>query len=254
MNNFIGIFDSGIGGLSVLESIREFLPYENILYLADEKNCPYGTKCLEEVRKITLDNINYLKSKGAKITVVACNTATSSIIDIVSKDDNSIIGVIEPTANAALKLTKNKKIGLFATNLTVKTKIYEQFLSGVMVKSEGCSDFVTSVEAGDFDSNELKKSIIKHFEKINGVDTLILGCTHFKFIKNTIQSLYPNLTIVDSGIPTTEIVIATLNKQNIANESTEKGKVVFETSGSLEKSKEQILKLKFNFDEIRTKN
>lgn len=110
MNNFIGIFDSGIGGLSVLESIREFLPYENILYLADEKNCPYGTKSLEEVRKITLDNINYLKSKGAKIIVVACNTATSSIIDIVSKDDNSIIGVIEPTANAALKLTKNKKL------------------------------------------------------------------------------------------------------------------------------------------------
>ena len=123
-----------------------------------------------------------------------------------------------------------------------------------MVKSEGCSDFVTSVEAGDFNSNELKKSIIKHFEKINGVDTLILGCTHFKFIKNTIQSLYPNLTIVDSGIPTTEIVIATLNKQNIANESTEKGKVVFETSGSLEKSKEQISKLKFYFDEIKTKN
>lgn len=152
MNNFIGIFDSGIGGLSVLESIRELLPHENILYLADEKNCPYGTKSLEEVRKITLDNINYLKSKGAKIIVVACNTATSSIIDIVSKDDNSIIGVIEPTANAALKLTKNKKIGLFATNLTVKTKIYEQFLSGVMVKSEGCSDFVTSVETGDFNS------------------------------------------------------------------------------------------------------
>lgn len=254
MNNFIGIFDSGIGGLSVLESIRELLPHENILYLADEKNCPYGTKSLEEVRKITLDNINYLKSKGAKIIVVACNTATSSIIDIVSKDDNSIIGVIEPTANAALKLTKNKKIGLFATNLTVKTKIYELFLSGVMVKSEGCSDFVTSVEAGDFNSNELKKSIFKHFEKINGVDTLILGCTHFKFIKNTMQSLYPNLTIVDSGIPTTEMVIEALNKQNIANESTGKGKVVFETSGSLEKSKEQISKLKFNFDEIRTKN
>lgn len=253
MNDFIGIFDSGIGGLSVLEEIRKLLPYENILYFADEKNCPYGTKTIEEVRKITLGNIEYLKGLGAKIIVIACNTATSSIIDILSENKENIIGVVEPTAKTALSLTKSKKIGVFATDLTVKTKIYDKFLPGVEVKSEGCSDFVTSVEDGDFDSNELKESIKKHFEHISDVDTLILGCTHFKFIKNTIQSIYSDLTIVDSGIPTTVMVRDTLIKKNIVNNNLRTGELVFVTSGSVSKSKEQINKLGIDFDEIKAK-
>lgn len=253
MKNFIGVFDSGIGGLSVLESIREILPNENIVYLADEKNCPYGTKTIEEVRQITLDNINYLKAKGAKYVVVACNTATSSILDVIENEENKIIGVIEPTALYAYQLSKSKKIGLFATNLTVKTNVYNTFLKNASVFSEGCSDFVTRIEAGDFNSYELTESIKNHFEPLQGVDTLILGCTHFKFIKDSIKKIVGDINIVDSGEPTTLLLKERLLKLNLLNKNDSKGLVYYETSGDLNNCINQLKKLNIIVDNISNK-
>lgn len=187
MSDFIGIFDSGIGGLSVYETIKSTLPNENLIYLADESNCPYGTKSKDEVRKITLKNIEYLQNLGAKLIVIACNTATSSIFDLIEQKKDNLIGVIEPTANYALEKTSGK-IGLLATNLTIDSKIYDKYLGEYLVASEGCSDLVLRIENNDLNSEEIRGLISHHLNKVKIADTIILGCTHFKFIKKQFKN------------------------------------------------------------------
>lgn len=253
MKDFIGIFDSGIGGLSVYETIKNTLPNENLIYLADELNCPYGTKSKEEVKNITLKNIEYLKNLGAKIIVIACNTATLSIIDLIEQKQDNLIGVIKPTAYDALE--KNcGKIGLLATNLTVDTKIYDKYLGDYLVASEGCSDLVLRIENNDFDSEETRRLISSHLDKVKMADTIILGCTHFKFIKKTIQELLKNTIIIDSSIPTTKEVIRLLKTKNDLSICKEMGHTIYFTTGEVSKAIKQLENLKFTFDEIEHVN
>lgn len=253
MRDFIGIFDSGIGGLSVYETIKNTLPNENLIYLSDELNCPYGTKSKEEVRKITLKNIEYLKNLGVKLIVIACNTATSSIIDLIEQKKDNLIGVIEPTANYALEKTCGK-IGLLATNLTVDSKIYDKYLGNYLVASEGCSDLVLRIENNDFYSEEMRSLISSHLDKVKMADTIILGCTHFKFIKKAIQELLKNTIIIDSSMPTTKEVIKLLKYKNKLSICKEKGKNIYFTTGEVLKAIKQLKSLDFTFDEIKHVN
>lgn len=250
MKDFIGVFDSGIGGLTVFKIIEENLKCENIVYLADTANCPYGEKSLEEVRKITLKNIEYLKNLGAKAIVIACNTATSSIIDMIDDSNGFLTGVIEPTAYEALKVSKSKRIGLFATNLTVSTKIYERYLTDATVYSEGCSDFVLPIENGDFHSEELQKMIRNHASHLELVDTLILGCTHFPHIKDEIEKVLPDVSIVESGKPTLEVLKKYLEKKNLLAVNNGR-KLTFLTTGKIDNAKRQLDIFNNHFDEIK---
>ncbi len=249
MNDFIGIFDSGIGGLSVYDTIHKELPNENIVYLADEANCPYGIKTKEEVRQITIRNIKTLFEMGAKIVVIACNTATSSIIDLIEQYPTKLIGVIQPTAFKAKEVSKGS-IGLLATNLTVRSEIYKKYLGDELKKSENASDFVPRIEAHDYDSDEMKRIIRNHTSQLKDVDTVILGCTHFKFIEKQIQEELPNATLIDSGLPTYEVLDAVLTKENLKRKNT-LGKVAYYTTGNQNTSFEQLSSLGFQFDEVK---
>lgn len=247
MTDFIGVFDSGIGGLTVFSAIKEAFKNENIVYLADTKNCPYGVKSMSEVREITLKNISYLKALGAKVIIIACNTATSTIIDVIENSNNYIIGVIQPTALEALNQSKTKKIGLFATNLTVASHIYDQYLQKATLYSEGCSDFVMLIEKGEFHSKRMKELIKNHVNHIGEVDTLILGCTHFPYIKDEIQEILPGVQMIESGKATTNY----LKRYLTSLEKNTKRKLFFLTTGDLTTSQKQITMLNLTFDEVK---
>lgn len=248
MKDFIAIFDSGIGGLTVYDTIKKDFPNESIVYLADTKNCPYGTKTLEKIKDISLMNINYLKKLGAKIIIIACNTATSSVIDEIKASDGYIIGVIEPTANLALQTSKSKKIGLFATNLTVQTQIYQKFLKNSQVSSVGCSDFVLPIENGDIHSQTMRNLIKKHIQELDDVDTLILGCTHFPYIKEEIQLIIPDVKLVESGTATSKEVAKYLPQQSSLNH--QKTQHCFLTTGNITNVLQQLERLNQHFDKV----
>lgn len=250
MKDFIAIFDSGIGGLTVYNKVKELLPNENIVYLADTLNCPYGTKNMNEIHKITMKNINYLTKLGAKVIVIACNTATSSVVEEIEEASGYLQGVIKPTAILAKNTTINGKIGLFATNLTVSSKVYENYLEDVKVYSESCSEFVPLIEAGDFSSPVMKKLIKKHLKSVKEVDTLILGCTHFPYIKDSILEQKSDLLVVESGVATANEVIKYLSDNNLMNKQNN-SQYVFLTTSQVDEARNQLAILKVNFDEIK---
>lgn len=250
MKNFIGIFDSGIGGLTVYNKIKECFPNENIVYLADTKNCPYGIKTLEEINNISVKNINYLKELGAKVVVVACNTATSSISNEIKNSNGSIIGVIEPTADLAYNTSVSKRIGVFATNLTIKTKAYNKYLKDAIIFGEGCSDFVVPIENGLIHTDEMKNMIKNHVNKLDDVDTLILGCTHFPYIKDEIAAFLPNVNLIESGEATSNRLKEYLNNNNLLDNVLDR-KLIFLTTNNIDDAKIQLKRLNQEFDEIK---
>ncbi len=247
MKDFIAVFDSGIGGLTVYNTLKEKFPMENIVYLADTLNCPYGTKSLEEINKISINNILYLKNLGAKLIIIACNTATSSVIKEIKESEGHIIGVIEPTANLAYNLSKTKKIGLFATNLTVNTKAYDKYLKDANISSVGCSDFVLPIENGDIHSDNMKKLIENHVNELDDIDTLILGCTHFPYIKDEISKFLPNIKLVESGEATFNVSYEYLKEHRLLS-NIKNRELHFLTTGNLDSVKIQLKRLNQKFD------
>lgn len=249
MKNFIGIFDSGIGGLTVYNTIKEKFPNENIVYLADTKNCPYGIKKLDEINKISVNNINYLKKLGAKAIVVACNTATSSINNEINDSDGFIIGVIEPTAKLAYETSTSKRIGVFATNLTIKTKAYDNYLKDAIVFGEGCSDFVLPIEEGKIHTEEMKNMIKNHVKALDNVDTLILGCTHFPYIKDEINKIIPSVSLIESGEATAKYLYKYLKQHDLLDDVKNR-ELIFLTTNNKEDAFKQLDRLNQKFDVV----
>ena len=248
MKEKIGIFDSGIGGLSVYEAIRSQFPGLDMLYLADEAHLPYGVKPKAVVRALTLKYIETLKQLGATWIVVACNTATASIIDICAEDTH-VIGVIAPTAQWALRQSKNQKIALFATQLTVESKLYEKYLSPHLEVAINCSQLVPLIEQMDFSSQEIDTLIHSYLQQLQEADTLILECTHFKWIRSMIAQIAPSLQLVDSGEP----IVDLLKKRGFQGQQdgSSQGKSVYYTTGDVEKARHQLEKMHFYFDQIQ---
>lgn len=190
----IGIFDSGIGGLTVLKAVQTELPQENIVYFGDTARVPYGTKSKETITKFSIDNVRFLRSFEAKLVIVACNTASSLSLDILrEKFSLPIIGVIEPGAREALARTKNGRIGVIGTKATIGSGAYEACLKrldpSVKVYSESCPLFVPLVEEGWLDGEVVTKVARTYLDPLKnfGIDTLILGCTHYPLLKDVIQ-------------------------------------------------------------------
>src|SRR3989338_5027712 len=185
----IGIFDSGIGGLTVLKALREELPAESTVYFGDTAHLPYGTKSKETITKFSIDNVNFLQGFDVKIVIVACNTASSLSLDALKeKFALPIIGVIEPGARHALKKTRNGRIGIIGTKATIGSGSYEACLKrldpSVKVYSQSCPLFVPFVEEGWLDGEVVTKvaHIYLYGLKAFGIDTLILGCTHYPLL------------------------------------------------------------------------
>ncbi|WP_423188772.1 glutamate racemase [Alkalibacterium sp. f15] len=207
MNKPIGLLDSGVGGLTVLKAVIDCLPNESIVYIGDTKRCPYGNRSKEEIIEYTLELVQFLMDQHVKMIVIACNTATAHTLEIVkNKVDIPVIGVIEPGSEAAVRLTKSKKVGVLATVSTVDSGFYEKSILGkdesIHVKSLACPEFVEIVEKNLYETVEAKKIVEKRLEsfKTGNMDTVILGCTHFPLLTPFIQErLGIEVTLIDSG-------------------------------------------------------
>ena len=201
MKKKIGVFDSGIGGLNVLNDLIEKYPSEDFLYLADTKNCPYGLKTSEEVKNITEKNIRFLEKQNVKAIVIACNTATANSYDITSSVP--IIRIIEPTSKNAKAV--GGVIGVLATNLTISKKAYQRFLpEAIGIPASVLVDIAESGLAGTEKSYQVLEDLLNPYQ--GKLDTLILGCTHFTLYTKQIKSILKNVHIVDSSLSISKVL------------------------------------------------
>ncbi len=195
MDNPVGIFDSGVGGLTVMQEIIKQLPYENLIYFGDTARVPYGPRPLEEVRGFVFEIINYLVEREVKLVVVACNTATAAgLIEAQAHFDVPVVGVIEPSARGAVQATRDRRVGVIGTVGTINSGAYSKAIraldAGVTVYSAHCPKFVEIVEKGMIsDANFLRpktynlaKTYLTPLLRVE-IDSLILGCTHYPLLK-----------------------------------------------------------------------
>lgn len=219
----IGVFDSGIGGLTVLKEIIKELPDEDTIYLGDTARVPYGIRSPETVIRYSLENARFLFSKDIKLLVVACNTASAiSIWDIRKESPVPVIGVIGPGAMAAIKASANQKIGVIGTETTIKSLTYLKAIkkidSDVQVYSVPCPLFVSLAEEGWVNGEIailVARKYLSHL-KNKGIDTLLLGCTHYPLLKDTLAQVMGNgVTLVDSAVETVKKVRRFLSKYHI---------------------------------------
>lgn len=206
-NRSIGVFDSGLGGLTAVKQIMQELPKEGIVYFGDTGRVPYGSRSEETIIKYSKNDINFLLSKDVKVIVVACGTVSSVALPVLQKiAPVPVIGVLEAASNAAMCATKNNKIGIIGTCGTIKSGAYERFIKGknadIMTFSKACPLFVPLVENGHFDTMVAELVTEEYLTSIreSAVDTLILGCTHYPLLKNTIaRFMGPSVTLIDAG-------------------------------------------------------
>jgi glutamate racemase len=234
----IGVFDSGIGGLTVLRALHQQLPQESFLYLGDTARLPYGTKSSNTVIQYASHACQALVEMGVKALVVACNTASAYALPVLQQQFPNIpvLGVIEPGARAAIAASKSGRIAVIATEATINNKAYEQAIltlkPDAIVSSASCSLFVALAEEGwvqgDIAQAIAKKYLTPLFSDNNTPDCLVLGCTHFPALLPAIQNvLAPSVTIVDSASTTAESVQQALQDTNLQNLSGEKAQIMF---------------------------
>ena len=210
----IGIFDSGLGGLSALKEVRRLLPHEDIVYFGDTGRIPYGTRSKETIIKYCLQDLNFLRSQGVDAVMVACGTASSNALDALraSAPDLPIVGVIDSGARAAARTSKNKIIGIAGTTATIGSGAFEKKLleidGDIKAVSAPCPLFVPLVETGFVeDDNEITFLTAKtHLKNIvqSGADALILGCTHYPIIAGAISRVLPDAALINVGAAAAE--------------------------------------------------
>ncbi len=223
----IGVFDSGIGGLTVLKALTEALPQESFVYLGDTARLPYGTKSARSVTRYALQTTALLKDRGVKLLVIACNTATAMSLDALHEayPDLPVVGVIRPGAAAACRASKSGRIGVIATESTVNGRSYEREIvrlrPDAQIFAQPCPLFVPLAEEG-WCNGEIAELIATRYlgsmVENTGIDTLVLGCTHFPVLSEAIQSVVgPDVTLVDSAWTTAEFVRDMLARRDICS-------------------------------------
>jgi glutamate racemase len=254
----IGVFDSGLGGLTVAKEISRELPNESIVYFGDTARCPYGPRDLAEVRRFVLEIGSWLTQRGVKLIVIACNTATAAGLALAQRAfDVPVIGVVEPGARAAVHATVNRRVGVIGTVGTIESAAYSTAVraldAGVTVFSAAAPRFVDIVEEGlrrgpgpleDWIAESSEVFIRPSFYEIardyldplkrSGVDTLVLGCTHFPLLSTPIQQVMgPRITLISSAEETAREVAETLERRG--QRSTDRGaRLEFATTGDAE--------------------
>lgn len=202
----IGVFDSGVGGLTILSEVQKLLPKESFIYVADQAYAPYGKKTKIQVKTRALTIAEFLKSKNCKLIIIACNTATITSIDFLrNKISIPIVGVV-PVIKTAAKISKTKNVTLYATPSTVKSaytnRLIKKFAQGIIVHKNGTTGLERIIERGETDSLKIKHILKKSLSTISKqrIDVIILGCTHYPFIKTRIKKIVGNnIKIIDSG-------------------------------------------------------
>jgi len=234
----IGIFDSGIGGLTVVKRIISMLPNENIVYFGDTARVPYGSKSNSTVVEYATQDAQFLINKNVKLIIVACNTASSVALDTLqNKYDIPIIGMIEPGSKLALEKTKNGRIGVIGTNSTINNKAYSEQLNeldkGLKIIEKSCPLFVPIAEEGWLDHEATKLIAMEYLQDFidADVDTLILGCTHYPLLAETIQKIMgESVSLIDSGFAASLQVENYLEGRGVRNDSVQLGTKQFYVS------------------------
>lgn len=243
LNQAIGVIDSGVGGLTVANELMRQLPRENLVYLGDTLRCPYGPRSKEEVKKFTWEMVDFLLQKEIKMLVIACNTATAfTLTELQSELDIPVIGVIQPGARAAIKFTHNSHVGVVGTEGTVRSNAYTDALQSIKadihVNALACPLFVPMVEKGILSGTHAEQVVEESLYPMkmnNHIDTLILGCTHYPLIKETIQSIIgDHVTIISSSEETAREASTILEFHNQLNKDNHIPDHKFYTTGELE--------------------
>ena len=220
----IGVFDSGLGGLTVLKEIMNIIPNENIVYFGDTARVPYGPRSKETIIEYTFQAIDFLISKNVKAIVIACNTATARALkEANEKYDLPIIGVIEAGAKTAAYTTKNKIVGVIGTDGTIRSKAYNTEIakidSNIKIVDKACPLFVPIVEEGwantDIASLTAKRYLQELMDK--GIDSLVLGCTHYSLIKKEIQSYFQDAILLEGAFGVAKEVKRQLTEHHLLN-------------------------------------
>jgi glutamate racemase len=227
----IGVFDSGIGGISIWKEIISLLPNENTIYLADSKNAPYGQKSKEKITEFSIKNTELLLNKGCKLIVVACNTATTNAITVLRKKYNVPFIGIEPAIKPAALRTKTNRIGILATKGTLNSalfsKITDEFTNGIKVIEQIGEGLVPLIEAGEIDSIEMDNLLKKYLSNLleKNIDYLVLGCSHYPFLIPKIKKIIGDkIKLIDSGEAVARQTKTILYDNKLVNNSAKKGK------------------------------
>lgn len=241
----IGVFDSGVGGLTVAREIMRQLPDENIVYFGDTARVPYGSKSRNNIIRFSRQIIRFLETKGVKAIVIACNTASALALDVVKEESGiPIIGVIVPGARAAVKETKSKKIGVVGTEATIQSHTYSKVITDMepeaSVIGKPCPLFVPLVEEG-FAKHHVTDEIIEYYldeMKHSDIDTMILGCTHYPLLRSRIMEYFgENVNIVNPAYETAMDLKALLAEHDMENDSGNLARYEFYVSDTAEKFK-----------------
>ncbi|MSQ15346.1 MAG: glutamate racemase [Dehalococcoidia bacterium] len=248
-NEPIGVFDSGVGGLAVVEQIRKLLPREDIVYYADRGHFPYGPKSAQAVLSLSISAVEFLLSKRSKLIVVACNTASAAALSELRQQFKiPFVGVVPAIKPASLQ-TRSGKIGVIATEGTLHAEMFqglvEQFASGLEVVTVACPLLVEFVEEGRVGGPELELALHSYIDPIleSGADTLVLGCTHYSFLKEAVERIAgPEVAVLETSKPVAKQVQRLLQENDLLSETADHGLITYYASGDLE-----------NFNEVKEK-
>jgi len=222
----IGIFDSGVGGLTVYHALHERLPNERFVYLGDTARVPYGTKSLATVERYAVENSRFLEAHGIKLLVVACNTASALALPAIRRAVGvEVVGVIEPGSREAVDVARGKRIGVIATEATVQSRAYSRTIaimdSAAEVIERACPLFVSLAEEGWADTDVARAVAREYFEDLNTcpISALVLGCTHYPILRNVIsETLGSSVRLIDSGEATAGVVESILKISGLSHD------------------------------------
>lgn len=241
-NKPIGVFDSGLGGLTTVKELLNLLPNEDIIYFGDTSRVPYGNKSRETITKYAKEDMAFLMSFDVKMIIAACGTVSSVAFDIGNTLSIPFTGVVKPTAKAAALATKNGRVGIIGTTATINAGAYQNEIkkinNKIKVFSKDCPLFVPLVENGFLDKDPITLEVAKRYLssfKENEIDTLILGCTHYPIISATISEVVgANVKIIDSGKETALNAFKNLKENNLLNNKISSGNCSFFVSDAVE--------------------
>lgn len=241
----IGVFDSGIGGLTVLEELIKKFPNEKFIYVADQGHCPYGTKTPEQISERVEKVTSFLLGKGAKAIVIACNTASVRIAAARALTDKPVISVINPTCERAVQSTKNNRVAVLATLSTINSATYQNLLkeAGVTPVPLACGEFVDFLENSDLNDPSGDKIVSSKLQAIkdSGIDVLIHGCTHFSLLEDRMRAfLGDKITYVACGAPTADYLEKILVEKQLLSYPNSEGSVIIYTTGDKDKAERSM--------------
>lgn len=242
----IGIFDSGVGGLTVVRSVRELLPGERLIYLGDGARGPYGPRHIDEVRGFAREIIDYLLGFGVKLIVIACNSATAAALEEAQREyEIPVVGVIMPGARAALRRSRSLRIGVIGTEVTILSGAYERAVTrldpGARVFGQACPEFVEFVERGEVSGDHIREIALGYLDPMIefGMDTLIMGCTHYPLLEPLLRDVAgPSVELVNSADETAAEVADILDHLGWLADGGGHGSAAFLTTGDEERSRE----------------